>query len=298
MESIIQHHAILLKDKVRMEAYKRAVEAVVRPGDVVVDIGCGLGILTHLALKAGAAHVHAIEVEPTTFACAKLIAKHNGIEKNITFHKGLSTNIKLKEKADVIISEIFGNLGLNENLLPVIINARTNLLKKGGKIVPSSVKIFIAPVEHQDWLHTSQFLHNVYGMDCLPDLPSIDLGIPSVNIQQGELLAEALTIADTGDIHLISKIKCVSPESNFTVTRDGLLSGFAGWFETELAAGISFSTSPTDLTTHWKQAFLPLRTPEVVKSGQSIIFKIEITPDAKNLNSVVGYSFEISCKNA
>ena len=79
----------------------------------------------------------------------------------------------------------------------------------------------------------------------------------------------------------------------FEVLKDGTLNGFAGWFDTTLAANISLSTSPTALTTHWKQGFLPLRSPEKVKLGQKITLEIEIAPDVSGLNSVVGYGYSV-----
>ena len=32
-------HRTMIRDRVRTEAFKRAIEAVVRPGDVVLDVG-------------------------------------------------------------------------------------------------------------------------------------------------------------------------------------------------------------------------------------------------------------------
>lgn len=42
-------HLLMMQDSRRMDAYGRAIRAVVRPGDVVLDVGCGAGILSFLA---------------------------------------------------------------------------------------------------------------------------------------------------------------------------------------------------------------------------------------------------------
>lgn len=290
-ENIIQNHAVLLKDKVRMEVYKKAIEETVKEGDTVLDIGCGLGILSFLALQSGARHVHAVDVEPTTLSLARTIAKKNGLDKKITLHKSFSSKLRLKDRVDVIISELFGNLGLNENVLPVLIDARDRLLKKGGRMVPEGLKVFFAPCEHKDWEFTAKLLNNVYGFDLLPDVPAIDLGFPSVIVKNSELLAEPKTFSDINFLTAVSPV--VSNVCVFNVVRDGNLTGFAGWFSAMLTKNVSFSTSPTALTTHWKQGFLPLRTMETVRAGQKIKLSLEMMPDPSGLNSIVGYHYEI-----
>jgi len=227
-ETIIQNHAILIKDKVRMAAYKKAITNTVQEGDVVLDIGCGLGVLSLIALEAGAKHVHAVEVEPYTFSLAKMIAKKNNVADKITFHKTFSTRLKLKERVDVIVSEIFGNLGLNENALPVLADARNRLLKEGGRIIPGSTKVWFSPCEHKDWEFTLDLLHNTNGLDLLPDDDFVDLGTPSVIIKNDELLAEPAKFADV-DFYKETDLS-VSKVMKFEVVRDSALTGFAGWF--------------------------------------------------------------------
>ena len=54
-------HRRFVADRPRLDALARAINAVVRPGDVVIDLASGTGILGLLACRAGAARVYSIE---------------------------------------------------------------------------------------------------------------------------------------------------------------------------------------------------------------------------------------------
>ncbi len=54
-------HVAMLNDKQRTLTYLKGIQEVVQPGDVVLDIGTGTGILAIAAARAGARHVYAIE---------------------------------------------------------------------------------------------------------------------------------------------------------------------------------------------------------------------------------------------
>ena len=54
-------HRHLLDDHTRTSALIDAINAVVKPGDTVIDLGTGTGILAMAAARAGAARVYAID---------------------------------------------------------------------------------------------------------------------------------------------------------------------------------------------------------------------------------------------
>src|SRR3954454_4022186 len=64
MSLVVDEHREYLADPVRVGAFDAALRAMVRPGSIVLDLASGTGILGLLGLRAGAAHVYAIESEP------------------------------------------------------------------------------------------------------------------------------------------------------------------------------------------------------------------------------------------
>ena len=73
-------HRTMIRDRVRTEAFRRAIDSVVRPGDIVLDVGAGSGILSVFAARAGAARVYAVE-QTSVAVLAQELAAANGVEE-------------------------------------------------------------------------------------------------------------------------------------------------------------------------------------------------------------------------
>lgn len=139
-------HITMLNDRVRTDAFIKGIGEIVRAGDIVVDIGTGTGILAIAAARAGAKHVYAIEASGIADAAQDAISRTE-VAGKITLIRGLSTQIELPEKADVLISEIIGNDPFGENILPVFKDAVERLLKQDARILPGQIKVFGLPVK-------------------------------------------------------------------------------------------------------------------------------------------------------
>lgn len=162
----------MLKDRHRTMTYQNAIEG--NPNDfkdkIVLDIGCGTGILSIFAARAGAKHVYAVDnAEIALFA--REIVRNNGLEDKITVYKGKveEINFPFKEgEVDIIISEWMGYFLLFESMLDCVIWARDKYLKKdgSGKMLPDRALMYVAAIEDSEFTgDKTDFWRDVYGVD-------------------------------------------------------------------------------------------------------------------------------------
>jgi protein arginine N-methyltransferase 1 len=137
-------HVKMLDDRARTEAFLAAIAATVRPGDVVVDVGTGSGVLAVAAARAGARRVYAVESSAIATAAAAVFAA-NGVADRVTLVEGWSTRVDLPERADVLVSETLGNDPLAEEIVETMRDARRRFLREGARTIPSRVRIVAVP---------------------------------------------------------------------------------------------------------------------------------------------------------
>lgn len=64
------------------------LEEHLRPGDTVLDLGSGSGILAIAAARLGAAHVFALDIDPEAVRVARENVQRNGLDSTIIVHHG------------------------------------------------------------------------------------------------------------------------------------------------------------------------------------------------------------------
>jgi ribosomal protein L11 methyltransferase len=98
------------------------LERQVRPGDRVLDLGSGSGILAIAAVKLGAARAIGIEIDPEANIVAERNAARNGVAEAVRFLEGDAGALApLMGPAELICSNILR--AVNTALLPAIASA-------------------------------------------------------------------------------------------------------------------------------------------------------------------------------
>lgn len=138
-------HARMLDDVRRTDAFTAAIRACVRPDDVVLDIGTGSGILAMTAALAGARHVYAVEVSEVATLARRAFAD-NGLSDRITLLEGWSTQVRLPERATLLVSEVIGAEPLEEDILGTTLDARRRLLTPDARLIPARLRLQVRAV--------------------------------------------------------------------------------------------------------------------------------------------------------
>jgi protein arginine N-methyltransferase 1 len=141
----LYEHDKMLADHVRVDTYAAGIAKHVKPGDVVIDLGTGSGVLALLAARADARLVYAIDHSPF-IASARRVAEDNGVS-NVEFHQVHSGSFHAPTPVDVIVHEQIGEALFDERMVESIIDLRDRVLKPGGRIVPAVFELHLDPVQ-------------------------------------------------------------------------------------------------------------------------------------------------------
>jgi protein arginine N-methyltransferase 1 len=293
-------HEEMLKDEVRTKSYRSAIlnNRHLFRDKVVLDVGCGTGILSLFAAKAGAKKVFAVDASDIAKNC-RLIVEDNKLSDVITVIQGKIEEITLPvEKVDIIISEWMGYCLLYESMLNTVLFARDKWLKAEGIILPDKAVINMCGIEDADYKEDKiNYWDNVYGFN-FSSIKKVAMQEPLVDVVESKQVMTGTSRLLSIDINTI-KIEDLAFKVPFRLvaTRDDFCHAFVTSFDIEFTKCLKpvfFSTGPHANYTHWKQTVFYLNEVLSMKKGEEIKGHFSCKPNAKNprdLDIVLEYHF-------
>ena len=263
----------MIADSARFRAYAKAIARCVRPGDVVVEIGCGPAVFALLACRAGARQVYAMDTD-NVVATARQIAVENGYAERIQFLQSDSRKTELPERADMIVSDIRGVLPLFDGAVASIIDAKQRFLAPEGVMIPRREVLKAAIVDANQvyselikpWREAVKEAEFSTPLKMILNTPH------SVRVKPEQLMSQSkdFCFLDYADDPAVN----AGAELSFFASRNGTAHGIALWFETELCDGVGFSSGPESAVTIYGQLFLPWLAPVSLREGQEVSVQV------------------------
>lgn len=275
MSLVLDEHRLYLSDSARLAAFENAIAEVVRPGDVVVDIGSGTGILGLLACRAGAARVYAFELT-SMIGVARDICRANGFSDRITFLKEYSGWADLPEKADVVVADQIGRFGFEAGVFEHFADARQRFLNPEGVTIPSRVSFVVGPVETDEmWAQVDFWDSEPFSVDVSSGRQiARNTGYP-FKYAPGDLLGKPMVLASLDPS--VPHDTPIQAQVTIEVERPGTLHGVGGWFDAQLSPSVNMSNSPFSAARiNRNDVFFPVDQPVSVLVGDQVDITMQI----------------------
>jgi len=271
-----------VNDEHRNRAYRMALEAVVRPGAVVLEIGTGSGLFTMFAVRAGAKHVYSFESRSRLVAIARENIRRNGLSDRITLIRKDFKDAKIGEDlpvpADVLMHE-FSSAQSLPRIGKQLIRVCAEVLRPGAPVLPERFELRAAISGDETLARSLRVSGPVSGID----VDAINLlAVASVDLPRGVPMEAPLSAPFTaasfepmkGD-----KLAKAKTRLDVTATADGTAFGVVRWIAQRFPGGAVYENTP-GLHCNWQPYFTPFSEPMEVKTGDRVAL------DVTTLNNV------------
>ena len=283
-DRLLLMHQAMLGDERRIAAYDRALARTVRAEDVVVDVGAGLLVLSLLALRRGARRVYAIEAEPSTACLAREIVARNRLEDRITVIEEDARLARLPQKADVLVADMIGNLGPEDEMAAIVAAVARNNLRPGAPLVPQRLVTRVQAVEiaSEGW---GVWQDDVCGFS-LSAVRELASGGPQLHVfkRRPRLLSDAAVVADS---RMGESDRSRGGTLALRVKAVGTLHAIIGYFTAILTPGIELSNFPSYPGCSRAVCVWPMRYADVVP-GDEIRVEVHRPTDIRTPTTACG----------
>lgn len=133
-------------DTIRKQAYSKVIFDKVKD-KIAVEIGTGKALfLTKICVDAGVKKIYTTEENEKSFAQSQKSLKELKLEKKIKIYQGLSLDVEIEERCDILVHEIVGAIGSWEGMVLAVNDAKRRFLKSDAQFIPYQCITKIAPV--------------------------------------------------------------------------------------------------------------------------------------------------------
>ena len=285
----------MMNDHYRNAMWEQAIKNQVTPDSIVLDIGCGSGILSMMAARAGAKHVYGCEVNQTIAFKAQEIIAVNNYQDKVTIIPKSSFDLEVGKDlpiADILVSELIGNQIIqatadhNYDLLEVYNHAREKLLKPNAKMIPlnATARGYLVSSKENKLMNMNK-VFNVCGFDLsiLNKYSSSHTLLPPefadvYSYQKHSPVIDLMHFDFTENLSPIS-----SQVFHVPVTKSGICSGIIQWIKCGLDDTVVFENKPEsrEKFSNWWHVHYPFRKLTQVTKGEMLHLKV--TRNSKNI---------------
>lgn len=259
------YHYNMLLDRARMAGFRSALDHVVKPGDRVLELGGGTGVLSFFAARQ-AEKVWCVERNPDLVREARRITAMNPGGDRIEVIQADAFDYLPPEPVDVVICEMLHVGLLREKQIPVLASFKQRYLARFGgplpRFVPEACLQAVQPVQ-QDFCFEGYHAPVTLFQDPV-----------AVQERTIEIAAPVVFQQFFYDEALPGSCEC---NGELVAERDGVVNALRFITKNLLALRLDTRTS-----IDWFNAYLvlPLSTPVELRAGDHLAVEFSYTPGA------------------
>lgn len=246
----IDYHVALNRDPWRTALWRRALRRTLTADQTALDVGAGIGLLSVLAAQAGA-RVTAVESAWVADIAEQVVARAGCQDRVQVVRADLAT--LTPQPVDVIFADFVGRMLPDATMLRAL-RAAAAWAGPTTRYLPSRVRLVIAPVADVPFAALDRLRTPLFGVDLAAALPAAWSTAWAVHLEPSAVLCPPQAFASLDPSALLEHVQA---DLQFTVPRAARLRGFIGWFEADLAPGVTLDTAP-GYRTFWGQTLWPV----------------------------------------
>jgi precorrin-6B methylase 2 len=263
----VKEHILMVNDLFRGEKYLDAMKAKIRPGDVVLEVGTGAGLLTCLAARLGAKHVYTVEQSPALYQIAGRTVATNGLSDQVTLINANSRELQtlgiIKEPIDVFVTETIGTQGLDEGIINVFADVKP-LLAPQARVIPETVQFKHCLLNMSGIREQLEVMEPILGVD----MGALNEEVRSNNhfwMSPIEMWREISTTASTPVFSLLD-FELQECTQTMQITRDSMCDGLLNWSEFCLGPNNTIETRYRHYGNSWANSLYLMTRCRVLRS--------------------------------